>query len=354
MMTSAPVTRVLPALEDRQPESPDARQGGGSGQPILSVWLQGHDYLQLWEDRVVAPDRIFPLDEWFGARLATDPRAPLAMVDPPIAVALLSHSEHWTTFVPHREEDVWHLLFAIRQACRARGITPIGIDDGLSQPPPVTWAAREPVPTRPARSLAARLASQPLTAVPQPALAGPGAPAQAPTEPMQPTPPSPTPVPIPPPAFAPVPTWVRGDVQWAPTTPRAAALSAPTTQAFTPSRRATPTGFSESDAVLAAISHLSLLFLPVLLPGIVWLALRESTPHVAQHARQAAIFQLLFYVVELPLFAYAVAAALAHHPALAVVATLLLLLGAGAYCAFAAATEALRGRPARYLALWRR
>ena len=52
-------------------------------------------------------------------------------------------------------------------------------------------------------------------------------------------------------------------------------------------------GPSESDRTLAGIAHLSVLFAPVILPLIFWLAMRESHPYASQQSKQAFWFHLI-------------------------------------------------------------
>jgi uncharacterized Tic20 family protein len=115
--------------------------------------------------------------------------------------------------------------------------------------------------------------------------------------------------------------------------------------------------FTHSDRLLAAIAHVSLLFCPGLLPGAVWLALREDTPHVARHARAALLFQCAFYALALPVAVLTLFATGAHGPGLGGViglVALALLLVAGATCAFMGAVEALRGGSFSYREIPRR
>lgn len=115
--------------------------------------------------------------------------------------------------------------------------------------------------------------------------------------------------------------------------------------------------YSHSDAMLAAISHLSLLFCPGLLAGAVWVALRGDTPHVARHAREALLFQCAFYALALPVAALTLLATGGHGVSLGAtigLVALALLLVAGATCAGMAAVEALRGGDFSYLEIPRR
>lgn len=53
-------------------------------------------------------------------------------------------------------------------------------------------------------------------------------------------------------------------------------------------------GPSESDKTLAGLCHLSVFFAPVILPLIIWLAMRHSQPYASQQAKQAFWFHLFF------------------------------------------------------------
>jgi len=53
-------------------------------------------------------------------------------------------------------------------------------------------------------------------------------------------------------------------------------------------------GPTESDKTWAGFSHLSVFLAPVILPLIVWLALRRSQPYASQQAKQAFWFHLFF------------------------------------------------------------
>jgi uncharacterized Tic20 family protein len=115
---------------------------------------------------------------------------------------------------------------------------------------------------------------------------------------------------------------------------------------------ARPARYTASDSVLAAIAHLSVLFLPVLLPVTIWLSLRSAAPHVARHAREAAIFQSGFAVLAIVALGDAFIAALAHGlggGALAGLIAFVALLALAGGCAFFAAAHALRGQDFSYL-----
>jgi uncharacterized Tic20 family protein len=62
-----------------------------------------------------------------------------------------------------------------------------------------------------------------------------------------------------------------------------------------------PPRSSNSDTVLAGVSHLSIFFAPVILPLIVWLATRNSAPYASRQGKQAFFFHLAFFVVQIVL-----------------------------------------------------
>jgi uncharacterized Tic20 family protein len=104
-------------------------------------------------------------------------------------------------------------------------------------------------------------------------------------------------------------------------------------------------------AVLLAVTHLSLLFAPVLLPALVWASLRVSAPRLAVEAKRALRFQAIFYACALPVLGAAMTLSASHPhaaPALVALATFIALLLAGAGIAFWAACRALRGRSFTY------
>jgi hypothetical protein len=141
------VTQVTTESRQAIDDQPLAR-GGASGHdasaasghapaelPVarLSVPLGAGETLRVCEDRVLAGGCEYPYDDWFGARLVPDPRAPLT-VRPTWAVALVTHGGFWDTFVPQDELAAIQVLAAIRDACQRRGIEPIGIDDSVQLP----------------------------------------------------------------------------------------------------------------------------------------------------------------------------------------------------------------------------
>jgi uncharacterized Tic20 family protein len=53
-----------------------------------------------------------------------------------------------------------------------------------------------------------------------------------------------------------------------------------------------PSGLGRADTVLAGLAHLSVLFAPLLLPLIIWLAMQPTSPYSARQAKQAFFFHL--------------------------------------------------------------
>jgi hypothetical protein len=105
------------------------------------------------------------------------------------------------------------------------------------------------------------------------------------------------------------------------------------------------------ETVLLAVTHLSLLFAPVLLPALVWASLRVSAPRAAAEAQRALRFQAIFYACALPILGAAVAlGASRHHAGLALLSLGLffVMLLAGAGIAFWAAVRALGGQTFNY------
>jgi uncharacterized Tic20 family protein len=117
---------------------------------------------------------------------------------------------------------------------------------------------------------------------------------------------------------------------------------------FTAAREPEPQSVS---AVLLAVTHLSLLFAPVLLPALVWASLRVSAPRLAAEAKRALRFQAFFYACALPILGAAVFLSASQHQAALALATLVAfcaLLLAGAGIAFWAASRALGGHSFTY------
>jgi uncharacterized Tic20 family protein len=55
-----------------------------------------------------------------------------------------------------------------------------------------------------------------------------------------------------------------------------------------------PQAASNSDNVLAGLAHLSVFFAPLILPLVVWLAMRNTSPYASRQGKQAFFFHLFF------------------------------------------------------------
>lgn len=58
---------------------------------------------------------------------------------------------------------------------------------------------------------------------------------------------------------------------------------------------------ADESKLIAAISHLGILFLPVILPLLVYLAKGKEDKYIKYHALQATVYQALFFVIMLVL-----------------------------------------------------
>lgn len=58
-----------------------------------------------------------------------------------------------------------------------------------------------------------------------------------------------------------------------------------------------PTSPTETERTLAGLCHLSVFFAPVILPLIIWLAMRRSQPYASTQAKQAFFFHLGFSIL---------------------------------------------------------
>jgi uncharacterized Tic20 family protein len=63
---------------------------------------------------------------------------------------------------------------------------------------------------------------------------------------------------------------------------------------YPPYGYAPPPVASQSDNVLAGLAHLSVFFAPLILPLVVWLAMRNSSPYASRQGKQAFFFHLIF------------------------------------------------------------
>jgi hypothetical protein len=220
-----------------------------------------------------------------------------------MGLALLSPSRRWDLYLPANEADVWPAVFAIHQACRERGIEPIGLADEESAAS--AWGA-------PAEA-------QPVPQLPQ-------------------MPPSRPPV-------APRSGWEAPEAAWFPVAPVPVAGAADEPASRYDEDAGPAVQFTATEAVLAAIAHLSVLFLPVLLPAAIWLSLRFAAPHVAYQARRAALFQCGTTALALATLGYALKAALGHGfdiDARFGLAAFFAILAVAAGCALLASVRVLR------------
>lgn len=84
-------------------------------------------------------------------------------------------------------------------------------------------------------------------------------------------------------------------------------------------RTVQPLDIALTDRALAALAHLSVFYMPLLLPFILWLALRGGSPYAARQAKQAFFFHLLILaivaVVIIPAWVLLVIGGLALTPA---------------------------------------
>jgi uncharacterized Tic20 family protein len=252
-----------------------------------SMALSSVGLVTLFDDRVDTPDGAFPLDEAFGSRLCADPRAPL-MVDPPMGLGLCRAGGTWMTYMPRHEVDAVHMLAAIQEAYAARGLTLERYD--APQPPAVVVEVGD-----------------------HNWLGDPG--------------------------------WRMMDAHQPPPVWRPLLAAEPLIENMHED------ALRGAEAVLLAVTHLSLLFAPVLLPALVWFSLRSSAPRVAAQAKDAMRFQAVFYVCALPILGVAVAFRASHtHAVLALLSLVLVLalLLVGAGLAFWAAVRAYSGKTFNY------
>lgn len=118
-----------PLEEDPRTRDETVTPHDDATRPRLVVLLSGEERVEVWDDRIDAPGATFPFDEWFGMLLVDDPRAPLTLDVPAYGVALRTVGAHWETIIPQDNRDTIRLFLAAREACRERGIEPIGIDE---------------------------------------------------------------------------------------------------------------------------------------------------------------------------------------------------------------------------------
>ncbi len=101
-----------------------------------------------------------------------------------------------------------------------------------------------------------------------------------------------TPLPPPPSAYGPAVGSMGGPTGYAPGyTPGFAPGYAP---GYAPPPGYGMGGPTESEKTLAGLCHLSVFFAPIILPLVIWLAMRRSQPYASQQAKQAFWFHLSF------------------------------------------------------------
>jgi uncharacterized Tic20 family protein len=71
-------------------------------------------------------------------------------------------------------------------------------------------------------------------------------------------------------------------------------MQPPPPYGYPPYGYAPPPAASQSDNVLAGLAHLSVFFAPIVLPLVVWLAMRNSSPYASRQGKQAFFFHLFF------------------------------------------------------------
>lgn len=309
-------TRVLPAVNPApsRAAAPAARPSVPA-QQRLALPLRGEGWLEIWDDRVVTSDQIFPLDASFSARVTTDWRAPLT-AEPSLGLALRDDRGRWNIYVPSEEERIWQAEYVLRGVCEARGLAlpDLRHDDTARQQgesgllaPSATLPAMSHAPVR-----LEDLDRHPYEHRYQIPLANY--------------------------TYTPA-AWIAPDMQ----------------VAHAPSESARTVEMT-SDGMLVAIAHLSLVFLPVLLPLTIWLALRRNVPRVAGQACEAAGFQAIVYCFGALLLGYAAESALTHDAGAAALGLLgfAALIAAGLVYALYGALRAIRGDDFRYLRFFRR
>jgi uncharacterized Tic20 family protein len=279
----------------------------------LTIPLGSGDVLEVWDDRVMAARVAYPFDDWFGARVIADPRAPLT-VDPPLALALVTHGGLWASYVPVNEVGTMAAITAIVEACRALKLEPIGIEESVRLPEVVG------IPQVTMRVAAVA--------------------------------PHPNSVPAAPP---PAPASIAKPVSRARPTPLLAGLMglgqppvrSPQQSAREENLAIGKPGFSDAEALMMAIAHMSMFFLPVVLPVVIWRTLEQSSPAVASQARKTAVFQGAFWALALAVLIYSIGQAISHGWELASAlgfVVFAVLLAVAAIIASRAAREAMATR----------
>ncbi len=93
----------------------------------------------------------------------------------------------------------------------------------------------------------------------------------------------------------------KGDTGQGAGRPAPLPAQSPTTQGtesgYVSRRTVQPLDNALTDRVLAALAHLSVFYMPLLLPFILWLALRGGSPYASRQAKQAFFFHLLILAI---------------------------------------------------------
>lgn len=313
-------TRVLPAL----PRFEAAAPADSQARLRLVLGLHADEQLEIWDDRIVAPDQEYTLDSLFDARVTSDWRAPLT-VEPELGLALLDRRRRWNLYIPADEAQIWHAAYVLRAVCEARGIELEHLHDTAPQihqwTSPIAVPDPVPMPLAASTPGASGMRAQPYVHSYAPPYTHPYA--QPDSHPFR-----------QPSAYA----LAEPDASLAGGLPARGNLTTP------------------SDVVLMAIAHLSVLFMPALLPLAIWYSLRDSVPQVAEQAREALRFQLGVVVLALALLGYAGYEALRHGVAGAATTGLLgfvVVMAIAVVYAFFAATQAVRGHEFLYFSYFR-
>jgi uncharacterized Tic20 family protein len=66
---------------------------------------------------------------------------------------------------------------------------------------------------------------------------------------------------------------------------------------YPPSATAHPSGIPDSERILAGFCHLSVFFAPLIMPFVVWLAAKNSSPYASHQGKQAFFFHLIYGVI---------------------------------------------------------
>lgn len=215
--------------------------------PIISIALREGGNLALYPNRIVAPDATLALGDVAAAYIAVAPGLPPLPDGRPLpALALRLRDDTYRTLVPADPPDAARFLEALYAPRPDLRPSPTGAAGapgypGYQAPPPAGPYYAPPAPGY---------------APPIPGY-GYGAP------------------------YAPYPAY-------APYAPYAAPMH--------------PSGVPDGDRILAGITHLSVFFAGIIMPLIVWLAVKRSMPYASRQAKQAFFFQLILGVISLGLF----------------------------------------------------